>query len=79
MNRRNSLITGSAIAASSLIGLLTLSGCDSASGPTSVATRNGLKPGLQAPIIAGPDLEGNQMSLAEFKGKVVVLEFWSPT
>ena len=76
MNRRNALKTGTAIAASSLI---SLSGCDSANGPTSVVTRTGLKPGLQAPIIAGPDLDGEPMSLAEFKGKVVVLEFWSPT
>ena len=76
MNRRNALKTGSAIAASSLI---TLIGCDSASAPTSGVTRNGLKPGLQAPIIAGPDLDGNPMSLGDFRGKIVLLEFWSPT
>lgn len=67
---------GSAVAATGLFGLC---GCDSAAGPASGFTRNGLKPGLQAPNIAGPDLEGNPMTLAELKGNVVVLEFWSPT
>lgn len=76
MNRRNALLVGSAVAAT---GLLNLSGCESSTGPTSGFTRNGLKPGLQAPIIAGPDLDGEPMTLAQFKGNVVLLEFWSPT
>lgn len=76
MNRRNALFAASAVAATSF---LSLSGCESPTGPVSGVTRNGLKPGLQAPNISGPDLEGNPMTLAEHKGNVVLLEFWSPT
>ncbi len=76
MNRRNALIAGSAVAAA---GFLSLTGCDPSTGPASGYTRNGLKPGLRAPNIAGPDLEGNPMTLGEHKGNVVLLEFWSPT
>lgn len=76
MNRRNAILAGSALAATSL---LSFSGCESSVGPTSGVTRNGLKPGLQAPNISGPDLDGNPMTLGEFKGNVVLLEFWSPT
>ena len=32
--------------------------------------------GHEAPEIDGPDLEGRSMALSEFRGKVVVLEFW---
>ena len=75
MNRRNALINGFAVTA----GLLGFAGCDTSSTTPSGFTRNGLKAGLQAPNIAGLDLDGNAMSLGESKGKVVVLEFWSPT
>lgn len=76
MKRRNALKIGLATSFASVFGL---SGCDSTSSPPSGFTRTGLKPGLQAPNIAGPDLNGQPMELAEFKGSVVVLEFWSPT
>ena len=76
MNRRNALKAMSAVSAA---GLLNLAGCGSADSQPSGYTRNGLKPGLQAPIIAGPDLNGESMSLDQFKGNVVLLEFWSPT
>jgi peroxiredoxin len=32
--------------------------------------------GHEAPQIEGPDLEGRPMALSDFRGKVVVLEFW---
>ncbi len=82
MNPRNALLAGTAVAVAGLISycIIGLPGCDSgAIAPASGFTRTGLKAGLQAPNITGPDLEGNLMALAEFKGKVVVLEFWSPT
>lgn len=76
MRRRNALKLG---LATSIASLLNLTGCDWSSSPPSGFTRTGLKPGLQAPNIAGPDLNGQPMELAGFKGNVVVLEFWSPT
>ena len=76
MNRRNALMALSAVSAA---GLVNLSGCGSTDARPSGYTRNGLKPGLQAPNIAGPDLDGQPMTLAEYKGNVVLLEFWSPT
>jgi RNA polymerase sigma factor (sigma-70 family) len=35
-----------------------------------------LRAGLAAPSLAGQDLDGKRMTLADFKGKVVVLDFW---
>jgi hypothetical protein len=35
-----------------------------------------LEPGLQAPEIAGEDLDGKSFKLADYKGKVVLLDFW---
>jgi hypothetical protein len=32
--------------------------------------------GREAPEIEGPDLQGRPMALSDFRGKVVVLEFW---
>ena len=76
MNRRNALMALSAVSAA---GFVNFAGCDSTDVMPSGHTRTGLKPGLQAPNIAGPDLEGNPMTLAEHKGNIVLLEFWSPT
>jgi hypothetical protein len=76
MNRRNAL---AAISAASATAIANLTGCGSNATKPSGYTRNGLKPGLQAPIIAGPDLDGESMSLDQFRGNVVLLEFWSPT
>jgi len=77
MNRRHALQNG--LVAATTVGLLAITGCDTSTPIPSDFTRTGLKPGLQAPIIAGPDLDGQQMSLADFKGNVVLLEFWSPS
>jgi len=76
MNRRNAL---AALAAVCAAGLVHLAGCGATETIPSGFTRTGLKPGLQAPIIAGPDLDGETMQLDQFKGNVVLLEFWSPT
>ena len=36
----------------------------------------GFDVGTTAPEITGKDLEGKPMKLSEFRGKVVVLDFW---
>lgn len=35
--------------------------------------------GNMAPAIAAKDFDGNLVSLADFKGKAVMVVFWSPT
>ena len=35
-----------------------------------------LRVGASAPATTGKDLDGNPMSLSDFKGKVVVMDFW---
>ena len=32
--------------------------------------------GLTAPDIAGPDLDGNEFKLGDYKGKIIFLDFW---
>jgi cytochrome oxidase Cu insertion factor (SCO1/SenC/PrrC family) len=46
------------------------SGCSSASGP-------GNKVGNSAPEFTLTDLDGNQVSLSDFQGKAVFLNFWA--
>ncbi len=41
--------------------------------------RNGLRAGTVAPVFALPDLAGNERSLAEFRGRRVLLVFTDPT
>ena len=56
--------------------------CDSGSSisvPKSDYTATGLRKGYLAPDIEGSDLEGKPMKLSDFRGKAVVLEFWSST
>jgi hypothetical protein len=36
----------------------------------------GLEPGMVAPPIEGLDTSGNPMRLIDFRGKIVVLDFW---
>ena len=38
-----------------------------------------LAPGKPAPATAGKDLDGNPVNLADYRGKVVVLDFWHTT
>lgn len=40
------------------------------------ASEVGFEIGNTAPEITGNDLEGKPMKLSEFRGKVVVLDFW---
>ncbi len=42
-------------------------------------TATGLRKGYMALDVEGSDLEGTPMRLSDFRGKVVVLEFWSST
>jgi peroxiredoxin len=35
-----------------------------------------LQPGKIAPDIVGKDLDGKSMKLSDFRGKVVLLDFW---
>jgi hypothetical protein len=39
-------------------------------------SKTGFEVGNTAPEITGGDLEGKPMKLSEFRGKVVVLDFW---
>lgn len=39
--------------------------------------REGLAPGRRAPEFTLPDLSGEEISLQEFRGQVVMLNFWS--
>ena len=46
---------------------------------TATAQRGGNKGpqvGKKAPEIAGEDIDGNAMKLSDYRGKVVVLDFW---
>lgn len=36
-----------------------------------------VSPGITAPVFAGKDINGNNVSLGEFRGKVVYLNFWA--
>ena len=68
------------------MGLLFTVGCDSgysdSSGPTSDSEPQSLKRGLPtlgslSPAFQLVDLEGSQIALSDFKGKVVLLNFWA--
>lgn len=43
----------------------------------SIAARENTLPGKPAPLIAKNDINGNPFSLADLKGKVVLLDFWA--
>lgn len=38
---------------------------------------NSLKPGNPAPLFSSADINGNTLALADFKGKVVLVDFWA--
>ncbi|MBI5397625.1 MAG: redoxin domain-containing protein [Chloroflexi bacterium] len=44
--------------------------------PAADRTKGGFETGSTAPEISGKDLDGKPMKLSEFRGKVVVLDFW---
>jgi peroxiredoxin len=70
-----------------LMFLLAVAGCDSSSVESSapsdapeaigILERGGLKVGSEAPNFQLNDLEGNTLSLAGYRGKVVLVNFWA--
>ena len=72
------LLCGCALALATLTAIGSV-GCAPGEAPKSEVTRTGLRPGFLAIEIIGQDLNGEPMKLSDFKGKVVVLEFWSST
>jgi peroxiredoxin len=48
-----------------------------AAAPAQTASGVGIEPGQTPPPFTLPDLEGNEISLADFEGKVVVLDLWA--
>lgn len=45
--------------------------------PAQTATGVGIAPGQTPPEFVLPDLDGNEVTLADYKGKVVVLDLWA--
>jgi len=69
------------VAALALPLLLTLPACtrsssSSVSPPPSGTVSGGVAVGQQAPEIAGVDLDGVEFKLSDYRGKVVLLDFW---
>jgi thiol-disulfide isomerase/thioredoxin len=60
-----------------LIMLLTVSAAGAADLPPLGHKMNPVSPPLAAPDFTLPDLDGEARSLAEFRGKVVMLNFWA--
>jgi len=59
-----------------LLGLLLLSGCVPPP-PRSSPTRTAPEMGCFAPKLEGADLEGHKYKLSDYRGKVVVIDFWA--
>jgi len=62
-----------------LLALATVSGCGKWNlrwrhAPTPSA--DGLAVGTKAPEIVGEDLEGTAFKLSDYRGKIVILDFW---
>ena len=51
-----------------------LAGCAMTGQPTTGVRKNGA-----APEIAGVDQDGKEFKLSDYRGKVVMLEFWAST
>ncbi|MCX6907466.1 MAG: redoxin domain-containing protein [Verrucomicrobia bacterium] len=62
----------------SIVLLLVVCALDAANAATkrSQASESGFEIGQVAPEIQGNDLDNKPMKLSEFRGKVVVLDFW---
>jgi cytochrome oxidase Cu insertion factor (SCO1/SenC/PrrC family) len=58
----------------------TMPGCakngNSLRAPVPVDDPGGLRVGTAAPEIAGEDMEGTSFKLSDYRGKVVLLDFW---
>jgi len=65
-----------------LISLFLVQGCESSSAKNNNETSNAVakkvadKKGIKAPDFTLADLNGNWVSLSDFKGKVIMLNFW---
>jgi hypothetical protein len=59
----------------SLILTFLVAGC-TPPGSTPRTTNGGVRVGLAAPEIAGQDLDGVSFKLSDYRGKVVMLDFW---
>ncbi len=76
MNRRNLVLTATA--------LLGLAGCSpspvesesSNSAATNAPIFEGTSIGMRAPNIVGVDIDGVEFQLSDYRGKVVMLDFW---
>lgn len=71
-----------AILAIALIGLLVLTGCELSSMDIEAAGQGsndavGIKVGEVAPDFTLTDLDGNQVSLSDLRGKTVLINFWA--
>ena len=60
---------------------LAVLGCETKTEPTPITGNNNPKTGTQigyiAPEIVGKDLEGKEFKLSDYRGKVVMLDFWA--
>jgi hypothetical protein len=58
---------------------MVLHGCNQSNppGPPPGDAQDGLPVGRAAPEIAGADLDGVPLKLSDFRGQVVVLDFWA--
>ena len=60
-----------------LLALCLVAGCNLATLPTGSADKVGLNVGNRAPDREGVDTTGKKISLSDYRGKVVVLDFWA--
>jgi cytochrome oxidase Cu insertion factor (SCO1/SenC/PrrC family) len=53
-----------------------ITGCSPKVGDSAAGLAVGLAVGNLAPDIVGSDLDGNEFKLSDYRGKVVMLDFW---
>jgi hypothetical protein len=70
------VLTGACVAATAGIPALGGTVVDPGSGRVSLAGKSDLAVGSTAPEIKGKDANGKPLKLSDFRGKVVVLDFW---
>jgi cytochrome c biogenesis protein CcmG/thiol:disulfide interchange protein DsbE len=70
-------LSARALAASVLLAGLCLTGCNTSSEPKSKASVKPNSDRKAAPEFSLKDVDGRSVSLAEYKGKVVLLNFWA--
>ena len=62
------------VLATVLIGLLALAGC---SGESAAVEDTGINAGQYPPTFTLPDLDGNSVTLEDFRGSVIVVDLWA--